>query len=327
MSSQQSTPQIPHMVSAVLEHHTEDEEHGFGTIMSPRLRRCVSADTRRPDNSVFDNFIAWNRSENDHLSTMVVKQIERRHQMEKDFEREIYSSRSLFDSRLVPPPVPIPPPNSPAGAVSDQKRWKLQLLRYVRIVQHYFIPLQLGLLTALIWANIDYENYQSLWNPAGVHPHDFTFHFFINDIFMTLFFGIAMVHVSTALMSGGALYPIKRAITPILGTIGGVVGPAAIYLSLVAIEGRFSSQYMGWAVCIATDISIAWLTAVQVFQDGTHPAIQFLLLLAVVDDVIGLVVIAVAFPVVEMHLEWLGLIGGSIPVSYTHLTLPTKRIV
>ena len=83
----------------------------------------------------------------------------------------------------------------------------------------------------------------------------------------------------------------------------------------MAIEGRFSSQYMGWAVCIATDISIAWLTAVQIFHDGHHPAIQFLLLLAVVDDVIGLVVIAVAFPVVEMHLEWLGLIGASVLVS------------
>jgi NhaA family Na+:H+ antiporter len=122
-----------------------------------------------------------------------------------------------------------------------------------------------------------------------------------------------MVHVTKAVMEGGALYPLKKAITPIFGTIGGVIGPAAIYLAMVGITGKFSTENMGWAVCIATDISIAWLTAVGVF--GTHPAIQFLLLLAVVDDVIGLIVIAVAFPTGDMHPEWLALLAASIAVS------------
>ena len=323
----------PQLMSAVLEDHAhlddEDVEHAFGTIMSPKVRRCVSADRvdeiRRSHMHLFGenfssgndrDFFARNRSENDHLSVAVAKQIERRKQAEKDIEREIFSSRSLFDSRVVPPPLGTPDMGiSSSDPTFSQKRWKLQLVRFVRILQHYFIPLQLGIVTALIWANVDFENYQSLWNPPSADPHDFTFHFFVNDVFMTLFFGIAMVHVSTALMAGGALYPLKRAISPILGTVGGVVGPAATYLGLVAVEGKFSDQYMGWAVCIATDISIAWLTAVQVFKDGAHPAIQFLLLLAVVDDVIGLIVIAVAFPVVEMHLEWLGLLGGSVLVS------------
>jgi NhaA family Na+:H+ antiporter len=132
---------------------------------------------------------------------------------------------------------------------------------------------------------------------------------------MALFFGIAVVHVTTALLPGGSLFPLPKAITPLLGTFGGVIGPALIYLALVALQGSFATQSQGWAICIATDISIAWLLATQVFGSGSHPAVQFLLLLAVVDDIIGLVVIAIAFPTGDMHPLWLLLLLGSFFVS------------
>ncbi len=38
-----------------------------------------------------------------------------------------------------------------------------------------------------------------------------------------------------------------------------------------------------WGIPTATDISLAWLVAVAVFGKG-HPAVAFLLLLAVADD-------------------------------------------
>ena len=50
----------------------------------------------------------------------------------------------------------------------------------------------------------------------------------------------------------------------------------------------------GWGVPTATDISLAWVVALRVFGPG-HGAIDFLLLLAVVDDAIGLVIIAVVY--------------------------------
>jgi len=49
---------------------------------------------------------------------------------------------------------------------------------------------------------------------------------------------------------------------------------------------RFHCQ--GWGVVTATDIMLAWLGGRVVFGDG-HPAIDFLLLLAVADDAIGMV--------------------------------------
>ena len=56
-----------------------------------------------------------------------------------------------------------------------------------------------------------------------------------------------------------------------------------------------SELALGWGVPTATDISLAWMVAVQVFP-LRHPAIEFLLLLAVADDAIGLIIIAVAYP-------------------------------
>ena len=49
--------------------------------------------------------------------------------------------------------------------------------------------------------------------------------------------------------------------------------------------------HKGWGIPTATDIALAWLVARAVFGAG-HPAINFLLLLAVADDGIGLVIIA-----------------------------------
>ena len=57
----------------------------------------------------------------------------------------------------------------------------------------------------------------------------------------------------------------------------------------------FSLISPGWGICVATDISIAWLCASFVFG-ALHPAVKFLLLLAVVDDVGGLVIIAAFYP-------------------------------
>jgi NhaA family Na+:H+ antiporter len=50
----------------------------------------------------------------------------------------------------------------------------------------------------------------------------------------------------------------------------------------------------GWGIPTATDIALAWLVARAVFG-RQHPAVLFLLLLAVVDDAIGLVIIAVFY--------------------------------
>lgn len=51
----------------------------------------------------------------------------------------------------------------------------------------------------------------------------------------------------------------------------------------------------GWGVPTATDISLAWMFAILVFGAG-HPAINYLLLLAIADDALGMAIIAIAYP-------------------------------
>ncbi len=127
----------------------------------------------------------------------------------------------------------------------------------------------------------------------GLH-HFLSLHFIINDLFMVLFFGIAAKEIAEACLPGGSLNPLSKAINPLLGTIGGVVGPVSVYLLLNLAIGE-EAWARGWGIPTATDIALAWLIARLVFGNG-HPAISFLLLLAVADDGIGLMIIAIFYP-------------------------------
>lgn len=133
--------------------------------------------------------------------------------------------------------------------------------------------------------------------------HYLTLHFLINDIFMVFFFGIAAKEITESTLPGGALNPLKNAINPLLGTLGGVLGPVAVFFGLNLVMGD-PSWANGWGIPTATDIALAWLVARMVFGAG-HPAISFLLLLAVADDGIGLVIIAIFYPNPNMPTEWI----------------------
>jgi NhaA family Na+:H+ antiporter len=172
-----------------------------------------------------------------------------------------------------------------------------EVYMFITKLREYSIPLIAGVVIALIWANVDHHSYEFIVE----HPifkdtilGDISLHFLINDIFMVFFFAIAGIEIVHSLSPGGALNPINKAVTPLLATVGGVVGPAGLFLILNATiaGGEFTP---GWGVCTATDIALAWLLARLVFGHK-HPAVSFLLLLAVADDGIGLAIIAIFYP-------------------------------
>ncbi|NOY90162.1 MAG: Na+/H+ antiporter NhaA [Deltaproteobacteria bacterium] len=172
--------------------------------------------------------------------------------------------------------------------------------RGLRLLSEFSIPLISGVVVALIWANVAPESHEALlrWSPLtdlgvdGVEWLDF--HFLVNDVFMAFFFGIATKEIVESVLPGGALNPPRKAVNPLLATLGGVLGPIAVYLVFVLIRGDGSLTH-GWGIPTATDIALAWLVARMVFGKG-HPAVSFLLLLAVADDAIGLGIIAVFYP-------------------------------
>lgn len=162
----------------------------------------------------------------------------------------------------------------------------------IKILQEYSIPLIAGVVIALIWANLAPENYYNF-----VHNEflgNLSLHFLVNDIFMAFFFAMATVEITHSLLPGGDLNPLKRAVTPIMSTIGGVLFPAIVYLILNYFFGSID-LVKGWGITTATDIALAWLVARLIF--GTvHPAVSFLLLLAIADDGICLIIIALFYP-------------------------------
>jgi len=162
----------------------------------------------------------------------------------------------------------------------------------MNLLREFSVPLITGVLIALVWANLDPAGYHRFNN--GPMLGTLSFHFISNDIFMVLFFGIAAVEITQSLLPGGELHPFSRAMTPLMATAGGVLCPALIYLGLNALFGS-PGLANGWGIPTATDIALAWLAARIVFGSD-HPAISFLLLLAVADDAIGLAIIALFYP-------------------------------
>lgn len=170
-------------------------------------------------------------------------------------------------------------------------------------LQAYSVPLIAGVFVALGVANAAPEAYHHLLEtpllPWQLLGHDLNLHFLVNDIFMVLFFGIAAKEITDAVLPGGSLNPPSKAINPLLGTLGGVLGPVGVFFLLVHMVYDGADNYAavanGWGVPTATDIALAWLAARLVFG-ARHPAVNFLLLLAVADDAIGLGIIAIFYP-------------------------------
>ena len=199
--------------------------------------------------------------------------------------------------------------------------------RVVALAQEYSLPLILGVFAGLLVGNLDHHLYERLvdFHPLGFHTsvlgHPVTAHFLINGVFMVFFFGIAAKEITDSVLPGGVLNPIRTAINPLMGTLGGVIGPALLYLLLTYIfygqSANFAEVANGWGIPTATDIALAWLVARLVFGNG-HPAVNFLLLLAVADDGIGLGIIAVFYSDPELPVRplWLLLVIGAMATAW-----------
>ena len=158
-------------------------------------------------------------------------------------------------------------------------------MKYWRLVIDNSLLLVIGAVAALVWANADLESYEH-------YAH--AIHFAVNDIGMVFFFALAAKEVFEATLPGGALASPRKAATPVLAAVGGMTLPAAIYIGIVSFTGH-PELSRGWAIPCATDIAFSYLAIIAVFK-RTHPAVPFLLLLAIADDALGLIILAVFYP-------------------------------
>ncbi len=168
--------------------------------------------------------------------------------------------------------------------------------RFARIEAASGILLLIAAVIALTWANSPFEHsYHALWHtPLGIRLGDLEFsqplHFWINDGLMTLFFLVVGMEIRREIHDG-ALSTMRQASMPLVAAMGGVIAPALIFITL----NHEPAQLRGWAVPTATDIAFA--VGVLALLGRSIPANVriFLLALAIIDDVIAVLIIALFY--------------------------------
>ncbi|WP_214466580.1 Na+/H+ antiporter NhaA [Microbacterium flavescens] len=112
----------------------------------------------------------------------------------------------------------------------------------------------------------------------------------VQDGLLAIFFFIVAVELQYEL-TNGELNSGRKAMQPAIAAAGGVIVPIAVFLLFAA--GSDASD--GWPIPTATDIAFA-LGVLAVFGKGLPSGIRiFLLALAILDDIVGIVFIAVLF--------------------------------
>lgn len=116
----------------------------------------------------------------------------------------------------------------------------------------------------------------------------------VNDGFMTFFFALAMTHIVRTFQAFESVRDVAwHTFNPFLAMMAGVIVPAILFLLSVFIWGT-PEMTKGFGIVTATDITVAWLI-LRLALGKNHPAISFLLLLALGDDIFGMLVIALFY--------------------------------
>lgn len=147
----------------------------------------------------------------------------------------------------------------------------------------------------------------------------------VSDLLLATFFLVAGLELKYEIRLG-ILSRFSTAIVPVAAAIGGVVVPALIYFAFNA-----GTDYInGWPIPTATDIAFA-LGVLAIFGSGLPKAARiFLLALAIFDDLVAILIIAV-FYTDDVKIEWLlaaGIIAAAhflaerfprLPINYVRL--------
>jgi NhaA family Na+:H+ antiporter len=153
-----------------------------------------------------------------------------------------------------------------------------------------------GAALALIWANSPWSDaYESVRHytvgPAALHLN-LTLAVWASDGLLAIFFFVAGLELKREFVAGDLRDP-RRAAVPVTAALGGAAVPAVLYLLINYDTG--GDAVRGWAVPTATDIAFA-LAVLAVIGRFLPSALRtFMLTLAVVDDLVAIIIIAVFY--------------------------------
>ena len=150
-----------------------------------------------------------------------------------------------------------------------------------------------------------------LQSPNGninwLFPHEMTIEKFINDILMVIFFFTVGLEIKRE-VAHGELSSVKKALLPVIAAFGGVIMPAIFY----TLVNKGTAGASGWGIPTATDIAFA-VCILSVLGDRVPVSLKvFLTALAIADDLIAILVVAIFY---GGHINFL-LLGLSIVVIF-----------
>ncbi len=158
------------------------------------------------------------------------------------------------------------------------------------------IVLLLATITAVTWANSPWADwYHSLRHlDIGTYINGKQYHltldYWVKDGLMAIFFFVVGLEIKREILIG-ELCSLKKAILPVMAAFGGAIIPAAIYFAF----NPASPESSGWGIPMATDIAFA-LGLLALFGKRVPIGLKvFLTALAIVDDLMAVLVIAVFY--------------------------------
>src|SRR5690606_32795639 len=191
--------------------------------------------------------------------------------------------------------------DSTNGPLAGRTPWARRVTRPARV----FVQTEVGsavvllaaALAALAWANLPWssDSYEAVWTSelsirlAGAEL-SLTLREWLNSGLLTLFFFVAALEVRRE-FDLGDLRERRRLVVPAVATLGGMAVPALIYLAITA----GTPHVHGWGIVMATDTAFA-LGLLGLVGRRWAPRVRvFLLTVVIMDDVLALVVIALAY--------------------------------
>lgn len=212
---------------------------------------------------------------------------------------------------ISPTTAPTPANPDPHGIYIDAVQGHTRRLRKIINFTHSSTKaagiMLVAAIISLIVANTPaYEQFLTFWHTevslsVGSFHGEMSFVHIINDILMAVFFLLVGLEIKYE-MTVGELTNIRQAALPILGAVGGVLMPILIYV-LCNISNP--NTIHGWGVPTATDIAFALGILALLGNKVPNGVKIFLSTLAVADDIIAILVIAIFYGEAP-NLMWLG---------------------
>lgn len=205
----------------------------------------------------------------------------------------------------------------------SKKSWFQGVLLLICVVVALLLanlPLTEHLYHSILTTNLQLHIFSGDGSLDVSFPQGMSVEKFINDILMVVFFFTVGLEIRREITHGELSSP-KKALLPVIAAAGGVALPALIF----ALLNNGTMAASGWGIPTATDIAFA-VCILSVLGDKVPVSLKvFLTALAIVDDLIAILVVALFYGG-TINLLYLGIAAVFIGVALLLNKIGEKRM-